>query len=122
GCYPGLDLANACGVITPPRLKQVVRRCVVFSKAIVRPPSANFAEGLSTAHLGTPDYARALQQHEAYCLALKQCGLELVRLEACEQYPDSTFVEDTAVLTEQCAILTPPGAPSRFGEVSEIGK
>lgn len=91
-------------------------------KAIVRPPSANFAEGLTTVHLGTPNYARALEQHEAYCSALEQCGLELVRLEARERYPDSTFVEDTAVVTEQCAILTRPGAPSRSGEVANIRK
>jgi len=94
----------------------------VLLRAIVRPPSANFAEGLTTVHLGAPDYARALEQHEAYCSALEQCGLELVRLEAGERYPDSTFVEDTAVVTEQCAILTRPGAPSRAGEVSNIGK
>ena len=89
-------------------------------KAIVRPPSANFAEGLTTVYLGAPDYARALEQHEAYCSALEQCGLTLTRLAPDERYPDSTFVEDTAVLTERCAILTRPGAPRRGGEVSNI--
>jgi dimethylargininase len=46
--------------------------------------------------------------------------LELVRLPADPDYPDSTFVEDTAVLTKHAAILAPPGAPSRLGEVTEI--
>ena len=89
-------------------------------RAIIRPPSANFAAGLTTVDLGPPDYARAIEQHEAYCAALEHCGLELIRLEADERYPDSTFVEDTAVLTERCAVLTRPGAASRVGEVVGI--
>ena len=90
------------------------------TKAIVRPPSPNFSDGLTTVDLGRPTYARAVEQHEAYCEALRQCGLALVSLEADDRYPDSTFVEDTAVLTEQCAILARLGAPSRIGEVAGI--
>jgi dimethylargininase len=41
-------------------------------------------------------------------------------LPADHRYPDSTFVEDTAVLTERCAVLTRPGADSRRGEVESI--
>ena len=41
-------------------------------------------------------------------------------LEPCEEYPDSTFVEDVALITPNCAIITRPGAPSRRGEVYEI--
>jgi len=91
-----------------------------FSRAIVRPPSANFAEGLTSVRLGVPVYAQTLKQHEAYCAALEQCGLKLVHLEADERYPDSTFVEDAAVITDRGAILTRPGAPSRTGEVAEV--
>lgn len=64
--------------------------------------------------------ALALAQHEAYCKALENCGLALLRLPADERFPDSTFVEDTAVLTRPLAILTRPGAPSREGEVEAI--
>jgi dimethylargininase len=92
----------------------------MFTKAIVRPPAANFAAGLTTIDLGAPNYARALQQHEAYCDALEDCGLTLTRLEPDEGYPDSTFVEDTAVVTNRGAILTLPGATSRVGEVESI--
>ena len=92
----------------------------MFSGAIVRPPSANFAEGLTSGELGVPDYSHALKQHEAYCAALEQCGLKLIRLKADERYPDSTFVEDAAVITERGAILTRPGAPSRSGELPAI--
>ena len=91
-----------------------------FTRAIVRPPSSNFAEGLTTADLGAPDYERALKQHAAYCAALAQCGLTVTTLEPDPDYPDGTFVEDTAVLTERCAVLTRPGAPSRAGEVNII--
>ena len=92
----------------------------MFTRAIVRPPAPNFFEGLTTADLGTPSYELALTQHESYCLALEQCGLTLTRLEADPLHPDSTFVEDTAVLTDKCAVLTRPGAPSRAGEVASI--
>jgi dimethylargininase len=94
----------------------------MFTKAIVRPPGANFAEALTTMDLGLPNYERALQQHEAYCDALETCGLTLIRLDPDEQFPDSTFVEDTAVVTGRCAILARPGAASRVGEVESIAK
>ena len=92
----------------------------MFQRAIVRPPSANFAEGLTTADLGEPVYEKALEQHLHYCEALQYCGLPLTELEADPRYPDSTFVEDTAILTEREAILTRPGALSREGEVASI--
>ena len=101
----------------------------MFTRAIVRPPAPKFAEGLTTAGLGAPDYERALHQHEAYCAALERCGLSLIRLEPDPNYPDSTFVEDVAVLagalpdgraTAPVAVLTRPGAPSRRGEVAEM--
>lgn len=92
----------------------------MFHRAIVRTPSANLAEGLTTVDLGSPDYARALEQHAAYCAALERCGLSVQRLEPEPRYPDATFVEDTAVLTERGAVLTRPGAPSRAGEVAGV--
>jgi dimethylargininase len=92
----------------------------MFSRAIVRPPGTNYADGLTRIELGAPDYERALQQHAAYCEALERCGLELTHLEADERYPDSTFVEDTSVLIPAGAILTRPGAASRRGEVESI--
>ena len=94
----------------------------MFRHAIVRQPGMNFAEGLTTAELGAPNVSLALAQHEAYCSALEECGLELRRLPPDLQHPDSTFVEDTAVLTSRSAILTRPGADSRLGEVTAIGE
>lgn len=92
----------------------------MFTRAIVRSPPPNFAAGLTTAGLGEPDYELALKQHEVYCAALEQCGLTLIRLDPDPDYPDSTFVEDVAVLTQRCAIVTRPGAPSRAGEVESL--
>jgi dimethylargininase len=92
----------------------------LFRHAIVRLPGDNFTQGLTTAELGTPNMPLALSQHEAYCQALENCGVALIRLPADLQHPDSTFVEDTAVLTSRAAILTRPGAASRLGEVDGI--
>jgi len=92
-----------------------------FSRAIVRPPCASFAEGISAANAGPPDLKLALEQHERYCDALRACGLQVTCLQPDPRYPDGTFVEDTAVVTERGAILARPGAPSRTGEVAGIG-
>jgi dimethylargininase len=91
-----------------------------FTRAIVRSPPPNFADGLTTVELGPPNYERAMAQHGAYCAALARCGLAVIKLPADRRYPDSTFVEDTAVLTPRGAILTRPGASSRLDEVSGI--
>jgi dimethylargininase len=92
----------------------------LFRHAIVRPPAENFTEGMTTAELGKPNVDLALAQHRAYCEALETCGLELVRLPPDLNHPDSTFVEDTAVLTSQVAVLARPGAASRLGEAEGI--
>lgn len=92
----------------------------MLSHAIVRPPATNFEQGLTSVDLGKPDFAKASAQHASYCAVLRQCGLELTWLEADSNFPDSTFVEDTAVVTPKTAILTRPGASSRMGEVVGI--
>ena len=92
-----------------------------FTHAIVRPPARNFADGLTTVDLGRPDVSLALQQHAAYCSALARHGCSLITLPADDRYPDSTFVEDTAlILPGLGAMLTRPGAESRAGEVDGI--
>ena len=83
-------------------------------------PSASFACGLTSVDLGAPVLELALQQHEAYCRALEDCGLSLTRLDPDDRYPDSTFVEDAAVLTERGAVITRPGAATRVGEAEAI--
>lgn len=92
-----------------------------FTHALVCPPSNNFAEGLTTVSLGAPDIARTEVQHAAYCEALSRHGCRVESLTANTVYPDSTFVEDTAlVLPGTGVILSRPGAQSRQGEVAAI--
>lgn len=100
-------------------LKQIYMR---FTHAIVRQPGVNFADGITGAQLGQPDYRRALAQHEAYCQALMSAGLQLSILEADERYPDGCFVEDTAVVCPTLAIITRPGNAARQGEEGAIAR
>ncbi len=91
-----------------------------FTRAIVRPPSANFADGLTTVSRGVPDVTRALAQWNAYVEALSACGLSIETLREQPAYPDATFVEDTAVIVPGLAVFTRPGAASREGEVTTM--
>jgi dimethylargininase len=93
-----------------------------FTHAIVRPPAASYADGITTSDLGPPDLALALEQHAEYCRTLERLGLSLTRLAADAEFPDSTFVEDAAIVTSKGAILSRPGAPSRTGEVTSMGE
>lgn len=92
----------------------------MFKNAIVRKPGKSLVNGITSANLGKPDYGRAVEQHAGYIEALESCGVEVKILEADERFPDSVFVEDTAVVTAKCAIITNPGAASRKGEEVEI--
>jgi len=98
----------------------MIEHGVRFTRAIVRPPAASFAEGITTAGLGAPDVAQALAQHDAYCEALGRLGLSLTRLPPDPAFPDSTFVEDTAIVTARGAIVTRPGAAARAGEIAAV--
>ena len=94
----------------------------MFTNAIVRTPGRSIVKGLSDSKtLGLPKYEEAMIQHQSYIDALTKCGLDVLVLEPCEEYPDSTFVEDVALIIPNCAIITRPGVPSRRGEVHEIG-
>lgn len=89
----------------------------MFQRAIVRKPGKSMIDGITTSGgLGMPDCEKALVQHESYVKALQRCGLEVIVLEAEEIFPDSCFVEDVAVLFEEAAVLTNPGAETRNRE------
>lgn len=87
-----------------------------FSRAIARRPARSLGQGETTSRLGAPDHELALEQFFAYVGALKSCGLEVLVLDALEPFPDSHFVEDTAVVTSNIAVISRPGARSRRGE------
>ncbi|AWX69580.1 dimethylarginine dimethylaminohydrolase family protein [[Mycoplasma] anseris] len=96
-----------------------------FHNVIVKTPASTMTEGIASSEaaiaMGKPNYELALKQHEAYKKALESCGVAVTCAPKNEAYPDSCFVEDTAVIvTGEFAILTNPGASSRNGEKHEM--
>jgi len=94
----------------------------MFTHGIIKKPSKTFHRGLTTSNLGEPDYFLVIKQHTDYCKALKKSGLEIITLDSDEKFPDSTFVEDTAVINKDVVVITNLGALSRQGEEDEIKK
>lgn len=92
----------------------------MFKNAIVRLPATTIIDGLTSANLGKPDYLKACEQHTVYVDILKKLGLIVEVLPANHIYPDSTFIEDVALCTSECAVITSPGAVSRRGETEGI--
>jgi len=88
----------------------------LYSQAITRKPCKNFSAGITSSNLGKPDYSLMLQQHHTYVDTLNNLGLQVTELEALDDYPDAHFVEDTAVVVPEIAIIARPGAKSRRGE------
>ena len=79
----------------------------MFKNVIVRTPSKSICDGITSApELGKPIYEKALEQHKGYIETLKKCGVEVEVLEPLDEFPDSCFVEDVAVLTKNCAIIS----------------
>lgn len=68
------------------------------------------------------DYDRACAQHRRYEEALGSLGIDVVSLPAEPDLPDSVFVEDVALVLDDCAIMLNPGAASRRPEVASIEK
>lgn len=66
------------------------------------------------------DAALASRQHEGYEGALRACGARIVRLDGDCDLPDCVFVEDTAIVLDEVAVLMSMGARSRRGEVPAI--
>jgi len=92
----------------------------MFTHAIVRKPGDDFAHGITTFKLGPPHYELMMKQHEDYTKTLRSLGLELIVLNSLPDYPDAYFVEDTAVVTPDVAIITNPGVEDRKGEEDTI--
>ncbi len=93
-----------------------------FTRALCRRPGPDLAGGITTSDLGKPDFTKACDQFERYVATLRKLGLEVTVLDALEGFPDAHFVEDTAVVTTDVAIITRSGAASRLGEQDSIAK
>ena len=68
------------------------------------------------------DYERAREQHEGYPALLAQPGSEVIDLPGAAAYPDCVFIEDTAIVLDDLAVITRPGAASRRGEVDVVAE
>lgn len=91
-----------------------------FTHAICRAPSASIVHGLRAVDTGTPDLGLMERHHADYVATLRAAGALVIELSPLTDYPDSVFVEDTALCLREGAILMRPGAPSRMGEVAEM--
>ena len=68
------------------------------------------------------DVDRAVAQHDGYERALERLGCRVQRIAPEPEMPDSVFVEDTAVVLDDVAIITRPGAESRRGETRSMAE
>jgi dimethylargininase len=91
------------------------------SKVIIRKPSSSYKECVSNHPLHhTVNLELAKEQHKEYCRILKELGLEIIELPIRDDYPDSCFVEDNAVVHGNKALITRMGVESRRGEEDDV--
>jgi dimethylargininase len=89
--------------------------------ALVRPvPDSLAACELTHIERRPIDVGRARAQHSAYERALASLGCEIVAVPAAHDRPDSVFVEDTAIVLEELAVIARPGAESRRAETAAV--
>jgi dimethylargininase len=93
----------------------------VSTIAITRGVSATINDCELTHVARTPiDVAHAREQHASYEAALIDLGCEIRRIPADDRYPDAVFIEDTAIVLDEVAVITRPGAESRRGELDAV--
>ncbi len=89
--------------------------------AIVREVSPSINDCELSFHARQPiDVARAIAQHKAYQDCLADLGVRIVSLPAEPELPDAVFVEDPAIVLDEVAIISNPGAPSRRPEADSL--
>ncbi len=95
-------------------------RSYTFTDALCRLPSSSIIDGLRAVDTGKPDLRVFAQDHADYVAALRSTGAEVRVLPANASFPDSVFIEDAALLLQEGAVVTRPGAPSRLGEAADL--
>ena len=90
-----------------------------FKNAIIRQPNKSIQNGLSSLNLH-PQFEIIAEEHSNYIKAIKEAGLQIKLLESLEEYPDSIFVEDPALIYKTNVIILNPFDPSRNGEKNII--
>lgn len=90
---------------------------MLFTKAIVRTPAKSVINGIDDyADEGKPDYQLAIKEHQNYVATLNDLGITTTILGPLEDYPDSCFVEDPAVVFDDFAVITNPARSTRQRE------
>ncbi|NQU58011.1 MAG: dimethylarginine dimethylaminohydrolase [Rhodospirillales bacterium] len=87
-----------------------------FTNAIVRSPGKSIAQGLRAVDMGNPDPDLFAAQHDGYIQALIEAGISVNILPPLEEFPDSVFIEDSALCLPSGAVVLRPGAATRTGE------
>ena len=95
-------------------------RSCTFTHAIVRRPASTVVDGLRAVDAGAPDHSSFERHHADYVDALRSTGAVVEVLPPLEAFPDSVFIEDTALCLPEGAVVMRPGAPSRLGETRAI--
>lgn len=89
--------------------------------AVTRPVSPSLADCELTHLERLPiDVPRAIEQHAAYEALLRSLGVTVVQVSAAPAFPDAVFIEDTAIVLDEIAVMTRPGAAIRRGELAEV--
>jgi dimethylargininase len=97
--------------------------CAAVRIAITRSVSPRIVECELTFRERTPiDYARAVAQHRAYEQALEGLGCTIVHAAELPLAADGVFVEDAAIVLDEIAVVTRPGAESRRYETDSIAR
>ncbi len=96
-----------------------MKKLIAITRAVS--PSIGKCE-LTTLERVPIDLERAIAQHNKYEEILKYLGVEVLGLSAEPHLPDAVFVEDAAIVMDECAIITLPGADSRRPETGSIAR
>ena len=116
-----LAMAHVSGIL--PRNKSeclMSGHSITFTHALCRTPARSVTDGLRASDHGDPNPDVFAAEHAAYVAALRATGATVTVLPALEEFPDSVFIEDPALVLKGQAIVLRPGAPSRLGEAAAL--
>jgi dimethylargininase len=91
-----------------------------FTHALCRLPAKSVANGLRATDHGDPDPIAFAAEHAAYISALRDAGCVVNILPPDEDFADSVFIEDPALVLNGTAIVLRPGAETRLGEAAAL--
>ncbi len=86
-----------------------------FKNIIIRKPSKSIQHAISSKNIN-PLFEKILEEHNNYLKVMKELDLKIILLEPLEDFPDSIFVEDPALIYKKNIIILNPSDPTRNGE------